>query len=100
MKEIKLENTAFEFFEGDEIHEIHPSFKRVGEFFSAKTQNKRLANRKDFSPRDFIDLLPLIMIFDVQQDELDTHPFFKFRIIGTDLTPFLDDLTGKDINEI
>ena len=97
MKKIKLENTTFEFFQGEEIYAIHPSFKRVEEYFSAKTQKKRLANRKDFSPLDFRDLLPLIMIFDVQQDESDTHPIFKFRIIGTDLTPFLGDQTGKDI---
>lgn len=98
MQEIQLKSSKLYLFEGEESVTINPCFKRVSDYFTTKTKNKRMASRKDFSPGDFKDLLPYIIILDVVEGKEGDEKEFIIRVMGTELTHIFGEQTGKNIS--
>ncbi len=69
--------------------EWHPKVRKLYNYWlSIHPEGEGLPTREYFDPIDVADILPLVWMLDVHRDPLR----FKFRLLGTGLTPIL----GKD----
>lgn len=57
---------------------VSPKNRRGLEYWSAKREGRRMPSRADIDPAEIRDILPHIVLLDVQQDPLD----FRYRLIG------------------
>lgn len=57
----------------------YPDLERVHAYWSAKRQGRFAPRRRDLDPVDMVEVLPRIMLVDVEQEPLD----FRYRLSGT-----------------
>ncbi len=74
-----------------------PIVERVYLYWCSKCQQDALPSRSDIEPSEIPDLLPHVILLDVQEDPRD----YRYRLIGTGITKHLErDLTGAWMSEI
>ncbi|HEV2677882.1 MAG TPA: PAS domain-containing protein [Aliidongia sp.] len=57
----------------------YPDLQRVHAYWTAKRQDRFAPRRRDIDPVDMVDVLPRIMLVDIEQEPLD----FRYRLAGT-----------------
>ncbi len=73
------ENPGFD----PELKFIHPRLVQFLDYWNAIRGEREMPSRKDIKPRDIIDLLPWIQIYDVVNGEI------FIRLLGTEITKLL-----------
>lgn len=68
-------------------------------FFEAKTEDKRLPKRADFSPMEMKSILPGIALLDLIYDEEGSLVDAKTILIGSELDIYYGFLTGKLVSK-
>jgi hypothetical protein len=75
------------------------TFRRVSnlielglDYWDSKRAGRRMPARRDIEPTEILDLLPYVVLIDVERDPLD----FRYRLVGTAVaTRFGHDHTGS-----
>ncbi|VAV87904.1 hypothetical protein MNBD_ALPHA02-1153 [hydrothermal vent metagenome] len=74
-----------------------PLLRDLYEYWNGKKGDRNMPSRPDISPTEIINLLPKIILIDVEYEPQR----FRFRLIGTDVvTAMGQDATGKYLDEL
>ena len=77
-------------------HSSHPLVRQFGDLWRAKCRGSRPPGRSDFEIEELVPWFGHVIIMDV----IDGGQDFRYRMIGTRITEFLDrDYTGKRVSE-
>jgi hypothetical protein len=57
----------------------YPDLRRLHAYWTSKRQDRFAPRRRDIDPIDMVEVLPRIMLVDIEQDPLD----FRYRLAGT-----------------
>ena len=57
----------------------YPDLQRVHDYWSAKRQGRLAPRRQDIDPIDLVEVLPRVMLIDIEREPLD----FRYRLTGT-----------------
>lgn len=77
----------------------HRRFNRLHDYLRAKAGGHDMPGRQDIDPLEIPDLLPYLMMVDV--DSGGPEPRFRFRLIGTEFVDSIGrELTGRWMDEV
>lgn len=76
--------------------------QKLHAYWEAIAPAGNIPGRQHFEPADIVDLLPWIMLFDVDREARHVHgPRFRYRLVGTGVTGATgQDTTGAWLDEI
>ncbi|VAX03504.1 hypothetical protein MNBD_ALPHA03-1070 [hydrothermal vent metagenome] len=82
----------------NQSHDIPvPLLRDLYEYWQGKKGNRKMPSRPDICPTEIIDLLPKILLIDVEYEPQR----FRFRLVGTDVVRVMgQDATGKYLDEL
>ena len=74
-----------------------PLLRDLYKYWNGKKGDRKMPSRPDICPTEIVDLLPKIILIDVEYEPLR----FRFRLVGTDVvTAMGQDATGKYLDEL
>ena len=92
-----VESLGHEIKRVENYDDLSEGQRAIVEYFDGKTQGKRLSRRSDLNPMDMPRYLPNIVLFDLAYDEQGVVVDVTVRVLGTGITEFYGDWTGKSV---
>jgi hypothetical protein len=73
------------------LHRVHNLIEQGLDYWDSKRAGRRMPSRRDIEPTEILDLLPYVVLVDVEREPLD----FRYRLVGTAVAArFGHDRTG------
>jgi len=73
-------------------HRVHNLIEQGLDYWDSKRAGRRMPARRDIEPTEILDLLPYVVLIDVEREPLD----FRYRLVGTAVAArFGHDRTGE-----
>jgi hypothetical protein len=74
------------------LHRVHNLIEQGLDYWDSKRAGRRMPSRRDIEPTEILDLLPYVVLVDVEREPLD----FRYRLVGTAVAArFGHDRTGE-----
>jgi hypothetical protein len=74
------------------LHRVHNLIEQGLDYWDSKRAGRRMPARRDIEPTEILDLLPYVVLVDVERAPLD----FRYRLVGTAVAArFGHDRTGE-----
>jgi len=74
------------------LHRVHNLIEQGLDYWDSKRAGRRMPARRDIEPTEILDLLPYVVLIDVERAPLD----FRYRLVGTAVAArFGHDRTGE-----
>lgn len=79
----------------------HPRFRRLADYLAAKAPPGGLPGRQHLDPTEIPDLLPYLMLIDIQRPDAGAPPRYRVRLAGTAVVTMQgEEITGRFVDEI
>lgn len=94
-----LDLPSFSIFDAEDLRGDDPEIEAILSYFEEKTGGDRLARRADVNPAALKPFLPDICIHRAVYDENGALQDIIVQLIGTEVTSFYGEMTGKSVRE-
>ena len=88
----------FKILRSTDIAGQHPVIDRAAAYWRNKCRDQGLPARADIRPEEIRHLLPHLALLDVIPDKVDVR--LHTRLIGTHVTRYFGEITGRDIRDM